>query len=377
MQVFQLVVYFVLALSLYCVHAAEPIPRTAFPVNPPDPIKGYTIVDHGNGVYYLTEGAYWSMAVVSSSHVSSRDNDRRGRGRGRNDHGRNDPGRNDHGRNDGRGRGRDTKSEKTLLLIDAPTGFFNESSFNAMLRELVQKSRTTRITDFIYSHSHTDHIGMAYLVKKMYRDVKIHASTPVCERLRHKKDSRRPLPTNCYRHNFTLPNYGVAVHDIGDGHSVGNRAIYHAKSKTLMYIDIVFPGWSMFKELAQAEYVPDFYEAHDKILQYDFNVYVGGHLTRLGNRQDVLIQKEYVGDIIANAKFALSKINWGLAAEAGTFDPTSPNYLNYWYLWDVVQGDMINICTERTLAKWDHLLGAVDINTPGHCFKAIESEQID
>jgi len=379
MQVFELIVYFALALSLYCVHGAEPIPRTAYPVNPPDPIKGYTIVDHGDGVYFLTEGAYWSMAVVSSSHHSSRDNNQRGR----NEHGRNDGhdvhgrGRTTTGHTTGHTQGHDTGSDRTLLLIDAPTGFYNESSFNAMIRELVHISRTSRISDFLYSHSHTDHIGNGYLVKKVYHDVKIHASTPVCDRLRKQKDFRRPLPTNCYAHNFTLSNFGVAVHDIGDGHSVGNRAIYHAKAKVLMYIDIVFPGWSMFKELAQAEYVPDFYDAHDKILQYDFNVYVGGHVTRLGDRRDVEIQKEYVGDLIINAKYALAHINWGLAAVAGTFDPTSPNYLNYWYLWDLVQGDMINICTQRTLAKWSGRLGAVDINTPGHCFKAIESAQID
>jgi len=358
MQVFQLVVYFALALSLYCVHAAEPIPRTAYPVNPPDPIKGYTIVDHGDGVYFLTEGAYWSMAVVSSSHHSSPDNN--------------------HGRNDGHGRNTHaTGSNRTLLLIDAPTGFYNDSSFSAMIRELVHVSRASRISDMLYSHSHTDHCGNAHLVKNVYPDVKIHASTPVCDRLRKRHDGRRSIPTNCYPHNFTLSNFGIVVHDIGDGHSVGNRAIYHAKAKVLMYIDIVFPGWSMFKELAQAEYVPDFYEAHDKILQYDFNVYVGGHVTRLGDRHDVQVQREYVGDIIANAKYALAHINWGLAATAGTFDPTSPNFLNYWYLWDLVQGEMIDTCTSRTLAKWDGKLGAVDINTPGHCFKAVESAQID
>jgi len=361
MQVFQLVVYFALALSLYCVYAAEPIPRTAYPVNPPDPIKGYTIVDHGNGVYFLTEGAYWSMAVASSPQRSSHGNQ-------------------GHGKNDGRGgrnTGHDTGSERTLLLVDAPTGFYNESSFIAMIRELVHVSRTSRISDMLYSHSHTDHIGNANTVRKLYRDVRIHGSTPVCERLRKRKDVRRPVPNNCYPHNFTLSNFGIVVHDIGDGHSVGNRAIYHAKSKTLMYIDIVFPGWSMFKELAQAEYVPDFYEAHSKILQYDFNVYVGGHVTRLGDRRDVEIQQEYVGDLIANAVYALAHINWGLSVGVGTFDPTSPNYLNYWYLWEVVQDDMIDICTQRTLAKWDGRLGAVDVNTPGHCFKAIESAQID
>jgi len=195
--------------------------------------------------------------------------------------------------------------------------------------------------------------------------------------LRHRQDSRRPVPHNCHRHNFTLENFGIKVHDIGDGHSLGNRAIYHPRAKVLMYIDIVFPGWTMFKELAQAEYAPDFIEAHDKILQYDFTVYVGGHLTRLGDRRDVEIQKEYVMDIIANGKFALDRINWGLAAQAGTFDPSSPNYRNYWYLWELVQGEMIDTCVERTMAKWSGRLGAVDIYTPTHCFKAIESMSID
>jgi glyoxylase-like metal-dependent hydrolase (beta-lactamase superfamily II) len=304
------------------------------------------------------------MAVVSQS-SSSRSNDR-GRSNGRGN-----------GRGNKPGQGYGSDSDKTLLIIDAPTGFYNESSFNAMVRELLHMSRASRVSDMLYSHTHTDHIGNAHLVKKAFRDVKIHASTPVCDRLRHRKDSRRPVPTNCHSHNFTLSNFGIKVHDIGDGHSLGNRAIYHAKAKVLMYIDIVFPGWTMFKELAQAEYAPDFIEAHDKILEYDFDVYVGGHVTRLGDRRDVEIQKEYVMDIVDNARYALDRINWGLAAQAGTFDPNSPNYRNYWYLWEQVQGAMIDTCTARTMAKWSGRLGAVDLYTPTHCFKAIESMSID
>jgi glyoxylase-like metal-dependent hydrolase (beta-lactamase superfamily II) len=266
---------------------------------------------------------------------------------------------------------------KTLLIIDAPTGFWREASFNAAIRELLLKSGASSVSDMLYSHSHTDHIGNAHLVTKAFPGIQIHASTPVCERLIHQKDSRRPVPTNCYAHNFTLGRFGIDVHDIGDGHSVGNRAIYHGQAKVLMYIDIVFPGWTMFKELAQSEYVPDFYDAHERILRYDFDVYVGGHVTRLGNRQDVLTQQEYVNDIQANAKYALDNINWGFAATAGTFDSSSPNYLNYWYLWELVQGDMVSTCSTRTLAKWSGKLGAVDLYTPTHCFKAIESRQID
>jgi len=337
------------------VHSAEPVPPTGMPVNPPDPIKKYVIVDHGDGVYFLSEGAYWSMAVLSAA-----------------------PPRRSYERGNGGGQGNlDHQQGKTLLIIDAPTGFWSESSFNAAMAELISISGADGISDMLYSHTHTDHIGSAHLVAKINPQVQIHGSNPVCDRLIHQKDPRRPAPTNCYAHNFTLSRFGIAVHDIGDGHSLGNRAIYHAQAKVLMYIDIVFPGWTMFKELAQAEYAPDFIEAHDKILQYEFDVYVGGHVTRLGNRQDVLTQKEYVTDICDNAKYALDNIDWSLAGPAGTFDPTSNNYLNYWYLWEQVQGDMIKKCTDRTLAKWSGKLAAVDLYTPTHCFKAIESRQID
>jgi glyoxylase-like metal-dependent hydrolase (beta-lactamase superfamily II) len=340
------------------VHGVEPLPPTALPDHPPDPSKGYTIVDHGDGVYFLSEGAYWSMAVLSNPPRGYQ----RGNGQGPLD----------------QGVGPEPVS-KTLLIIDAPTGFWRESTFNAAMQELLLISGASTISDMLYSHCHTDHIGNAHLVPKAAAPgvIKIHASTPVCDRLAHQQDSRRPVPTNCYPGNFTLPQFGLVIHSIGDGHALGNRAIYHPRAKVLMYVDIVFPGWSMFKELAQAEYVPEFYEAHEKILRYDFDVYVGGHVTRFGNRQDVLTQIEYVGDIRANAKYALDNINWSLAGTAGTFDPTSPNYLNYWYLWELVQGEMIATCATRTVAKWSNRLGAVDIITPSHCFKAIESLQID
>jgi len=361
-------VYLALALSLYCVHAFEPVPQTAMPVTPPDPIKGYAIVDHGKGVYFLTEGAYWSMAVVS--HRTSHSSHSTGNGHG--------SGNGNKGSSNGYGSSGSSGSSGSLLVIDAPIGFFNASSFMAAIREILHKARVSHVSDMLYSHQHTDHIGNAYLVKQAFPDVRIHASTGTCDRLKARHDSHRPQPTHCYAHNFTLSSFGISAHDIGDAHSWGNRAIYHAQAKVLMYIDIVFPGWTMFRDLAQAEYTPAFIEAHDKILQYDFDVYVGGHLTRLGNRQDVKIQREYVHDLVANGQYALAHSSFAtFAASLGTFNPTSPNYLNYWLLWDSVQQEQVNTCVQRTLAKWSGRLGAVDVWTYTHCFRVIESTNID
>ncbi|MFI5613929.1 hypothetical protein [Amycolatopsis sp. NPDC051903] len=38
-------------------------------------------------------------------------------------------------------------------------------------------------------------------------------------------------------------------------------------------------------------------EAHDKILEYDFDALIGGHITRWGTREDVLTAREYFNDL--------------------------------------------------------------------------------
>ena len=65
-----------------------------------------------------------------------------------------------------------------------------------------------------------------------------------------------------------------------------------------MRVDVIFPGWVPFRRLAWAEDVAGLIGGADVALTYDFDVLVGGHNTRLGNRKDVLVQKQYVQDIM-------------------------------------------------------------------------------
>ena len=62
--------------------------------------------------------------------------------------------------------------------------------------------------------------------------------------------------------------------------------------KVLMLVDVIFPGWIPFPYLAVANDVTGFIKAHDIALnRYDFDTFVGGHLTRLGTRDDVKVQE--------------------------------------------------------------------------------------
>lgn len=63
-------------------------------------------------------------------------------------------------------------------------------------------------------------------------------------------------------------------------------------------MDVVFPGRVPFAYLAESQNIPGWLEAPARALGYPF---IGGHLTRLGSRDDVAVQQEYVADLKAAA----------------------------------------------------------------------------
>ena len=137
-----------------------------------------------------------------------------------------------------------------------------------------------------------------------------------------------------------------------------------------MIVDVIFPGWSPFKGLAEAEDRPAFFEAHDKILEYDFDVLIAGHLGRYGTSEDVTIQKEYMNDIKTNAGIALQTVDFMAIAQEVGFD-------NPWYLFDVYLDEVVQKCTDMTEPEWIDRLAAVDVFTEDHCFEVIMSLRID
>ncbi|CAN0454862.1 unnamed protein product, partial [Laminaria digitata] len=63
----------------------------------------------------------------------------------------------------------------------------------------------------------------------------------------------------------------------------------------------------------------------------DFDVLVGGHVSRLGTKEDVQIKVDFFADIQAGAEFAISTVSASdVAAGTGVFDPTNANAGNTW-----------------------------------------------
>jgi glyoxylase-like metal-dependent hydrolase (beta-lactamase superfamily II) len=183
-----------------------------------------------------------------------------------------------------------------------------------------------------------------------------------------------PVPTETFSKNMTLKvgNQTLQLDYHGNNHLPGNIFIYAPQQKVLMLVDIIFPGWIPFPYLAIAKDTAGFIEAHDIALNnYDFNTIVAGHLTRLGTKADVGVQRELVMDLEKAADNANQNVSFsGIASQVGSFD-------NPWLLFSKYIDAINKQCEEVMLPKWESKLGGAEIFMSTHCFTMTESGRVD
>lgn len=299
------------------------------------PSKGYLVEEIRDNLYWVTDGTYNTMFLIGEDGVAA---------------------------------------------VDAPPSI-GEKYLKAI----------TEVTDkpvkyVIYSHSHLDHIGAANMFPRnatfiaqenvaleLQKAHTIAGNSSIASQL-------PPVPTVTFRDNYTLnldssSNGGGAqilrLDYHGSNHEPGNIFIYAPKQKVLMLVDIVFPGWVPFMELAIAKDVAGFVEAHDIALSYDFDTFVGGHLTRLGTRQDVETQKEFVMDLLKAAGRANGAVTF--ADVAKKVGPTNDTWKFYGAYIDAVNEE----CTNEMLSKWIGRLGGAEAFMSSHCWTMTEAMRVD
>lgn len=310
--------------------AAAPLPDAAKGV-PIPPDKGYYVKEISDGLYWVTEGVYNTMFLTTG---------------------------------------------KGVIVIDAPPSFGDK-----LLKAVAEVTREP-IAYVIYSHSHADHIGGAarYPASATYI---AHQDTKA--RLERTADPNRPAPYGVFvggaavplptitftdKYTLTVGNQTLELAYRGDDHEPGNIYVYAPRQKVLMKVDIVFPGWTPFVDLAVSEDTMGYLKAHDTILSYDFDWLVSGHFGRLATRKDVEVQKAYMQDIVANAKTALQSVDFMAVASQTGFDNLS-------LLFDTYLKAVAQKCADLTVPKWIDRLGGVDVWTGSHCFKVVEALRID
>src|SRR5579864_3625955 len=179
-----------------------------------------------------------------------------------------------------------------VVLIDAPPTI-GHNLLRAIEAITSANGMPGTVTHLVYSHSHADHIGASSLFGS---DVVRIGQVETRRLLLRDNDPNRPAPSVTFEDKYLLQVGGevleLAFH--GPNHTPDNIFIFAPRQKTLMVVDVLFPGWVPFKGLAVSQDIPGWVRAQDVAMDYPWQTLVGGHLGRLGTRADGDLQRQYV-----------------------------------------------------------------------------------
>ncbi|MFI9274153.1 MBL fold metallo-hydrolase [Kitasatospora sp. NPDC052896] len=285
---------------------AEFAPVPDFALGPEIPESGYHVTELGGGAYGITSGMVNTMFLVT---------------------------------------------RKGVVVVDAPPDL--GEALLVGIGEVTPKP----ITHLIYSHAHADHIGSAHLLAR--DGLRIIAHELTARFIQEARDDRRPLPNETFpggRKELSVDGERIILEYTGDWHQPGNLFIHLPEQKVLTAIDSFTVRNAPFFRLLFTPHVPTYFEAMDRMLEYDFETVVSGHMALFGTPEDVRTNREYLRDLRTAATQALREVDLREAASAaGVPDDNKQARLKVWI--DAV----VARATELMPASWDQRLGGNDI----------------
>jgi len=254
-----------------------------------------------------------------------------------------------------------------VVLLDAPPTIGH--NIQRAIDEIASANGVgNQVTHLIYSHHHADHAGASSLFDKNV--VRIgHEETR--NLLLRDGDPARPAPEETFQDRRTLEIGGerieLAWH--GHNHSPDNIAIHLPDHDSLMLVDIVNPGWAPVYQSNLTEDVPGYIDASATALTYPWTHFIGGHMGRLGTRDDIALHQQYMADIAASSRTALD-----------TVDPTA-FFVKYGEnTWAAVRGYLDAVTAAAAIPvieKYTGVLAAADVFTASTTFHVMQSLRLD
>ncbi len=283
-----------------------------------DPARGFHVAEIRDGVFWATEGSHQFMFM------------RTGQG---------------------------------TVVIDAPP------IFGERLLAAIRSASAEPVTHVIYSHAHADHIGLAGALPK---GIEVIASEATAAQLRWSGQARRavpfgvlvgggpvPLPTRTFRGSLSLRIGNKQLHLVeadGQAHSVGDTFVHLPEQRILMAVDLVWPGWVPFQSLGETADVAGYRRGLARLLSFDFDTIVTGHVGRLGTRADVETTIAYVDDLEQKVLAALQKTDFAAIGQR-------VGYTNPFLLVEAYFDDVARRANEEMLKTWRTRLGGADVWT--------------
>jgi glyoxylase-like metal-dependent hydrolase (beta-lactamase superfamily II) len=253
-----------------------------------------------------------------------------------------------------------------VVLLDAPpTIGYN---IQRAVDEIASANGVTnKVTHLIYSHHHADHVGASSLFDKNVARIG-HEETR--RLLLREKDPASPAPEETFGDRRTIEIGGerieLAWH--GSNHAPDNIFIHLPDHDTLMLVDIVNPGWAPVYQSNLIEDVQGYIAAPDTALGYSWKHFIGGHMGRLGTRDDITLHQRYMADVVAGSRMALDTVD------------ATPYFKKYGENnWATVKGrlDAVTAAATPVIEKYTGVLAAADVFTANMTFHVMQSLRLD
>jgi glyoxylase-like metal-dependent hydrolase (beta-lactamase superfamily II) len=254
-----------------------------------------------------------------------------------------------------------------VVLLDAPPTIGHNIQ-RAVNEIAASNGVSNEVTHLIYSHHHADHAGASSLFSKSVARIG-HEETR--KLLIRDDDPTRPPPDETFQDRRTLEIGGERIELVWHGynHSPDNIFIHLPNHGTLMLVDIVNPGWAPVYQSNLTEDVPGYITAPATALTYPWKHFIGGHMGRLGTRDDIAVHQQYMDDITASSRTALD-----------TVDPT-PFFVKYGEnTWAAVRGYLDAVTAAAAtpvIEKYNGVLAAADVFTASTTFHVMQSLRLD
>jgi len=254
-----------------------------------------------------------------------------------------------------------------VVLFDAPPSL-GHNIRRAVDEIAAVNGVSNEVTHLIYSHHHADHAGASSLFG---RDITRIGHEDTRKLLLRDDDPARPPPDETFRdrRNLEIGGERIELAWHGSNHSPDNIFIHLPDSDALMLVDIVSPGWAPVCQSHVAEDVPGCIEAPAIALTYRWRHFIGGHMGRLGKRDDVVTHRQYMADIAASSRNALD-----------TIDPAPYLVKHGENTWAEMRGSLEAIAAAAAapvIEKYTGVLAGADVFTASTTFHVMQSIRLD
>ena len=249
-------------------------------------------------------------------------------------------------------------TDEGVVVFDAPP------SFGERHRMAIEMSAPgVPITHFILSHKHADHNGGGYAFADI-EGLTVIGAQASADSLAVNPLRGVLMPNETFDEALSLTVGGVPI-ELKTANFHANDTdvmIYLPEQRFLMAIDTITPGEAPFMNFGATSNLEGYMANFETFLAYDFEHFLSGHVSVLGNRQDVETARDYAFDVW-DTVYAL----WPGFLDRFTSKMELTEFANGNLAYRMTIEEVRDECAAQIIDRWGDKLSVVDLWADSHC----------